>query len=905
MNGSKSWLSSRLLCLLTAVFLTTSSFAVTPDRIAGALANGSSVTLRGNVQRNALPKFDQGLADSSLRFGSIMMVTVPTASQRADLSRLLEEQQDRKSPNYHKWLTPEQWADRFGLSPSDVTKVTAWLKTQGFQNVQVARGRNWFMFSGTAAQVQSAFGTEIHRYKVDGEAHVANATSPRIPAALSGIVVGIRGLDDFFLKPRTIKRINPDYYSSSLQAEYLAPGDIATIYDLNTLYTNGFDGTGQKLAVIGQTDVYLSDLTDYRTGFGLSALSCTTTAAAPNDVISSCSDPHFTYVLVGSTDPLSPRSQDLAEADLDIEISGAVARGANIVYVNAPVSYNGNTIVSGGAWVSWYYAVDQNVAPVITMSYGTCEFFDTNILTSSGAAGADELELQKANSEGITFLNSSGDAGATECDNPMNNNPGQEAEGGIAMAYPASSPEVTAVGGTSITLANLSSTYFGTTNGTDGGSALSYIPEQAWNDDEEIAAYCTANPTNVFCTQGGSSAVPGWVDITNTQTAQTDVGMLASGGGPSNCAELTPGGNQCVAGFPQPSYQANLSLSGQTAVRFIPDVAFLASPDFPGYIICTEQSVIGDGNPGSTCGTGGASGITSALALPFPPIFGGTSVSTPLFAGIVTIMNQYSGSSGQGNINPTLYTMAATPSNHVFHAAVTTGDALDNDTHCAAGTGQIPCPNSGVAGFAVSDADATTGYNLVTGLGSIDANNLATALGSGSTNQSFTLAPQNPSYTVSQGQGLTVTVVLTPVNGFNSAVTYTCTDPASESTCTGPTGGQTTTSISFQITTTAATTELRRPMDRGARIVYAALLPGLLGIVFTFGSRKRSLQGVRMLGLILVLGCSTMWLGSCGGSSSSNKNPGTPKQTYTFNVSGTTGGNNAITGQTSFQVTVQ
>jgi subtilase family serine protease len=904
MNGCKTWLGSRLAFLLIALFVCIPSFAATADRIAGALVNSSTVTLRGNVQRNALPKFDQGLADPTLRFGSIMMVTVPTASQRADLSGLLEEQQDRKSSNYHKWLTPEQYADRFGLSSSDVAKISQWLKSQGFQNIQTARGHNWFMFSGTAAQIQSAFGTEIHRYKVDGEVHVANATSPKIPAALSGIVVGIRGLDDFFLRPRTIKKINPNYYSSALQSEFLAPGDIATIYDLNTLYANGFDGTGQSLAVIGQTDIYLADISDFRTGFGLSSISCTTNS---NNVVSACSDAHFTYVLVnGLTDPLAPRSEDLAEADLDIEMSGAVARGANIIYVNAPVTYNGNTIVSGGAWVSWYYAVDNTVAPVITMSYGTCEFFDDAVLMSNGDNAADETELQKANSEGITFLNSSGDSGATECDNPSNDNPNQEAEGGFAVAYPASSPEVTGVGGTSIDLSNFTSTYFGTTNGSDGGSALRYIPEQPWNDDEEIAAFCQSDPTNVFCTQGGSPAVPGWVDITNSATAQADIGMLASGGGSSNCAEQTAGFNQCVAGFTQPLYQQNLSLSNQAAVRFTPDVSFLASPDFPGYIICTQQSVLGDGGSGSACGSGGPSGITAALALSFPPIYGGTSASTPLFAGMVTIMNQYTGSTGQGNINGTLYTLAATPSNDVFHAIVTTGDATDNDVHCAAGTGQIPCPNSGVAGFAATNSDATTGYNLVTGLGSIDAGKLAAAMGSGSTNQSFTLAPQNPSYTVSQGQSLSVTVVLTPVNGFNTAVTYTCTDPASESTCTGPTGATNSTSVSFQITTTAATSELRRPMDRGSRMVYAMLLPGLLGIVFTLGSRKRSLQGLRMLGLILVVGCSTMWLGSCGGSnSSSGGNPGTPKQAYTFNVSATTGGNNAITAQTSFQVTVQ
>ena len=121
------------------------------------------------------------------------------------LTQLVAEQQDRRSPNYRKWLTPEQWADRFGLSHGDIQKLTAWLKSQGFTVLNVARGRNWITFSGTAAQVQSAFGTEIHRYNVGGEMHVANASAPKIPAALSGIVAGLRGLDDFRLETESRK----------------------------------------------------------------------------------------------------------------------------------------------------------------------------------------------------------------------------------------------------------------------------------------------------------------------------------------------------------------------------------------------------------------------------------------------------------------------------------------------------------------------------------------------------------------------------------------------------------------------------------------------------------------------------------------------------------------------------
>ena len=273
-----------LAALLIATLFSSVSYAAVPDRISGALTNGQTVALKGNVHHKALPQFDQGPVDPATRLGYVTLLTVPTASQRQALTQLVAQQQDRKSPNYRKWLTPEQWADRFGLSQGDIEKLTGWLKSQGFTVLNVAHGRNWIVFSGSAAQIQNTFGTEIHRYNVDGEMHVANASAPRIPAALSGIVMNVRGLDDFRPKPRVVRNAHsfqgprPAYYyplfPTPQPSGFLAPGDIATIYDINALYnaSPAIDGTGQKLAVIGQTDVYLADITDFRTGFGLAIL---------------------------------------------------------------------------------------------------------------------------------------------------------------------------------------------------------------------------------------------------------------------------------------------------------------------------------------------------------------------------------------------------------------------------------------------------------------------------------------------------------------------------------------------------------------------------------------------------------------------------------------------------------
>ena len=260
--------SRALVCLLFLVGgFSVSGRAVTADRVTHPLSGGPTVALKGNVHRNALPEYDAGPVDPAMRFGSITLLTVPTAQQEKALSKLIADQQNPKSPQYHKWLTPEQWADQFGLSRDDIQKITSWLKGQGFAIQNVARGRNWVVVSGSAAQVARTFGTQIHRYNVKGEMHVANATAPKIPAALAGIVTGIRGLNDFHLRPRA--KVRPKYYSAAIGAQFIAPGDLATIYDINALYngSTAIDGTGQKLAVIGQTDIYLADISDFRTGF--------------------------------------------------------------------------------------------------------------------------------------------------------------------------------------------------------------------------------------------------------------------------------------------------------------------------------------------------------------------------------------------------------------------------------------------------------------------------------------------------------------------------------------------------------------------------------------------------------------------------------------------------------------
>ena len=338
------------LCLLFAGHLCLSGQTT---RNIGRIDTSAPVELRGTLPPRAQAAFDRGHVDSSLLLPELALLFKPSAQQQADLDHFLIEQQDPSSPDYHRWLTPEEYADRFAVSRSDTKKIENWLTGQGFQISYRARARNWIAFSGTAAQVERTFRTPIHRYQVDGEDHYANASDPFIPAALEGVVAAVRGLHNFRLKPLlrvgSGSGLRPSY-TDSFGSHYLAPDDLAAIYNLAPLYNAGINGSGQKLAIVGQTDISMSDLAAFRSIFNLPA-------SAPQ------------LVLYGSDPGIS--TNDLPEAELDLEWSGAIARNATLLYV-----------YSTDVFTSLQYAIDQNLAPVVSISYGGCESADSGLLDS-------------------------------------------------------------------------------------------------------------------------------------------------------------------------------------------------------------------------------------------------------------------------------------------------------------------------------------------------------------------------------------------------------------------------------------------------------------------------------------------------------------------------------------------
>jgi len=539
--------------LVIASLFSTLGYAAAPDRIKGAIDSGNGVVLQGHVAHWARPQFDQGPVDPS-RTMRVTMLFMPTAQQLAALRKLIADQQDIASPKYHQWLTAQQYGQQFGLSQSDLGRISSWLQAQGFKITYLAKGQDYLSFQGSAAQVQSTFQTPIHQYSVNGKTHFGNVTAPVIPAALSGIVSGFRGMHDFF--PHSMMKKHADYTVSGFGTHILVPGDLATIYDINPLYqlTPSINGSGENIVIAGQSDVYLADLVDYRAAFSLSAISGCTTDTATHTIIQAgaCTSGNLTVVWPENDDP-GISSGDLGESDLDIETVSAVARGAKIFFVTS-----GNGVDDSAG-----YAIDNpQLASVISYSYGLCEAYVT-----APSIAATEPTYMKADTEGISFFAASGDAAAATCDGDNGSEP---AILGLSVSYPASSVYLTAVGGTELDEGTDSSTYWNTTNNIpgDGGSAKSYIPEIAWND-------------TTISVKGG-------------------FGLDGTGGGPSNCAFGSGTGSEggyefeiCKAppngGFPKPTWQNGVTPAD--SVRDVPDIAFSASNANDLYLVCTAESV--------------------------------------------------------------------------------------------------------------------------------------------------------------------------------------------------------------------------------------------------------------------------------------------------------------------------
>jgi subtilase family serine protease len=723
---------------LAATLLPAAGFAQSPAlRIAGEVSSAQRSAVANSATPRAQAQYSTGRLAGNTSLQGMSIVFSRTPAQEAALKTLIAAQQNPSSPQYHKWLTPSQFAARFGLADADIAKVRSWLEQQGFSIDSVSNGKNLIRFSGTSAQAEAAFGTEIHSYSIPTvrgtESHFAPATALTVPSALAGVVLSVRGLDNF--KPHTHlsshrNQIKPKYTwngGSGLEV-FFDPGDIATIYDIKQEQA-AYSGAGQTITIVGESQIATSDLQAFWTAAGITR---------DNPTITLVPGTGTSHVLADG---------DEAESDLDLEWSGAIAQGAALNFV-----YVGNSN-SASAFDSLEYAIDEQIGTIISSSYGDCE---TDIGQSKLMA-LDSIVEQGA-AQGQTILSASGDSGATDCLADTNLTLTQQRA--LAVDYPASSAYVTAVGGTEISQANASyqtpgdgywEPYSSSAVGVNS-TALKYIPEQAWNESSLCDQYA----------------------IQNGDTTTSDY-VCGGGGGASSF-------------FSKPSWQT--ALTPADSKRDVPDVALNAAIYNPGYLFCTSDQSFWSSGQANSCNSGFLDSSTED-----PTVVGGTSVATPIFAGMLALINQQKNyTTGQGVANTTLYSLAANSATYAsaFHDITAGNNACDISAACG---------SSNSTSFT-----AGTGYDQATGLGSVDLFNLAAAwpANTGSTagliTTTTTVAATTASPAVNASDTFTITVAPTTGTGTPSGSIAITVDTNSAITETLSSNGTYTYTTSFSTT---------------------------------------------------------------------------------------------------------
>ena len=863
------------------------------------VVNDSKLTvLHGNTHPLAQPQFDRGPAPSDLPMERMQLVLKRSPEQEAALAKLMDEQQDKSSPNYHKWLTPVQFGQEFGPSSQDIQTITSWLTSHGFQINNVSNGRTVIQFSGTAGQVQEALHTPIHKFVVNNEEHWANTTDPSIPTALTPVVVGIATLHNFY--PRPMVRVKPgakptlagkikpqvsfgpEIEACGLTAVVfcyaLGPADFATIYNVQALWNAGIDGTGETIAVVSDSNINPLDVSDFRGIFGLPVNAPVITVPP----VANCSAPNL--------------NSDEVEAILDVEWSGAVAKNATINLVTCAST---NSAFGGDLAASYivdfpnttHTGTSTGFAPILSESFGECE-----LGLGSTENAFYNTTWEQAAGEGITVLISSGDSGSAGCDVAQPASPTncgfsassivQVAQCGLAVSGVSSTPFNVAVGGTEFNDVNDPQQFWSNTNASGTlESALGYIPETAYNDSctspivvsqadalfGDTTAEATCNDPNVQESSVSTSPNNGLVTVSG------------GGGGASNCTTFNgtiP--TDCTGGYPKPVWQ--IALTPADGKRDVPDISLFSGDGTisgSSYVLCErDQNGSGSNTP---CNLSQGEFLNA----------GGTSVATQVFAGIMALVDQKN-ESAEGLINPVLYalaaggntcTSAANPSSSCIFYDV--ADGSTNAMPCVTGSPNCLTVTGGDTIGVLTGFTAGAGYDLATGLGSMNVANLVNAPTVWNTATStqgvdFTLSladPASPPTITTAGGTGTAMVTVTAENGFTGMVTLACSDLPSGVTCSAPSvTGSGTSTVTFTSSAAAVLNPVGGPgriasPGAGMKIALVCAL-SLCLMLIGFSSAKRRLSlALALVAFALVfanVGCGG------GGGGSTTPPPGTP-----------------------------
>ena len=707
------------------------SSASTP-RISSPIDETSLTRLPGSVPAKARAEFDKGEAGAATEMHDMRLVLSRSPGQEAALQQFMAAQLDKSSPNYHRWLTPDQFGKLYGPADSDIAAIVAWLQSHGLNVDSVPTGRTNIAFSGTVSQVEEAFHTPIHSFFDRGEQFLSNTADPRIPSALAPVISGIAQLNTIRPKahnvpgrpgqfdPELHKLVptsppfsgpSPDLTLGSIGsfALYVVPADAATIYNtpnstLNANFASGatsYTGTGVTIGLVGDALIQTATVLDYRSKF-----------------LNDSTPPAITNIA-----PLATAGTDTNEGYLDVEVAGGLAPGASLVF------YTSNTLQN-----AIQQALADNKVDILSVSFGECELDITT-------AGNQLINgwWQQASTQGIAVTVSTGDSGSAGCDN---NNTETSAVGGLQVNGFASTPYNIAVGGTDFnSLVPGFATYVNTTNGALYGSAKGFIPESAWNDSTTLDALTNAN-------------IPALNMSNNTN-------IVAGGGGVSACSTNTSTNSAigtCTSGYPRPSWQRGAGVPND-ANRDLPDVALFSGAGVynAAWLVCTDDPVTG-GSTGQT--TNCVTNSSNQFAF---NAFGGTSASAPAFAGILALVQQKTGGR-LGLAVKNLYDLFnGSQAGNIFH------DTTAGNISVVCTAGSPDCVKNGAGNYFLSGSgingtsggyDTNAGYDLATGMGSVDVtqliNSWATATGGGAA--TITIRPASTTVTSIQSLAVAITV---------------------------------------------------------------------------------------------------------------------------------------------------
>jgi subtilase family serine protease len=719
------------LLLLTGI---RAAVADPPQALIRAPVNESDrVTLGGNTPPAAtIGARDQGAVDDAMPFEHLLLMLKRGAAAEDALQGRIQALHTPGSSEYHHWLTAEQVGAQFGANPQDVAVLEQWLTSHGFAVNRLYKSGLVLDFSGTAAQIRETFHTEIHRLQMaNGERHVANVSDPQIPAALGAAIVGVH-LHDFFARPRhtsmqpmhydyTAQRWHPQFtlpYQGSV-FDVVAPYDFATIYNLLPLWRAGITGKGITIAAVEDSNLkHPSDWSTFRKTFGLDGFQQATFA----QVYPACPNPG--------------QNGDEIEAALDVEWASAAAPDAHIV-----LSACGNTAVTSGLDLAILNLLETSPPDIISDSYGLCE-----TITGQAEVALENFEAELASLEGVTFFIAQGDTGADECAPVESTN---YSTLGINSGDNTASAFAVDVGGTDFMAQfnadtgglPISAYWSAQNNPATLASALSYIPEIPWNDG------CTSqliysDPTIAT----GYTQSFGAKGFCNSQNGQANFLYDVGGsGGPSTCFTGTPSIPGVVSGTcrgnPKPLYQYLVPGMPQDGLRDQPDVSLFAGNGIWGSFLV---ECLSDKQQGGTACTPSNDAIYLGG--------GGTSFASPAMAGILALIEQRHGR--QGDANFVLYALAAeqflSPQASACNASRSDGqlpasNCVFNDI--TQGDMDIPCGQNsdghfydchGASASLIGELSTSNshndpayragrGYDLATGLGSVNATNLFNA----------------------------------------------------------------------------------------------------------------------------------------------------------------------------------